>query len=351
MRTQGPLHEGHLAEAVRRGLIHDDQREAILAMVRSESIGAGGNVPDLRWTVVVQGIAAVLTAVVPGIALLSRMDEESSVVLLLLSITAAVLFGALGRVVRARGWGRVAASIFTAAIAPYVGGAAMFALKARWRGVLDRQGPSEILSEVADGAIYGTLLATGVLVAIATSWLITRQRPNGPAWSTPAVGIYPLALSARLMFFDGAVSDVGWCALFVTTAIVGLTAAWALRPHMQRGGVDGAAWFELGAFAPLLAILEERVARHPDERGWWFLAALMVATGGVVARRWTYQLVGALGLLGAVLVGLRRETINTRTGVILALSVLLAVAAHWMRRFEARRARQEAPTAPMTYWE
>lgn len=355
MRAQGPLHEGHLAEAVRRGLITDDQREAILAMARSESIDAAVNVADLRWTVVVQGVAASLVAVLPGVAILAEAPEESPVVLLLASLLAVMVFGAFGWIARERGWGRAPASMLSAAMAPYAGGVAMFALDAAWRSVLGRGRADQMLSGALTSRqvdlTYAALFATGALVAVGAAWVIARGRPNGPVWAVPAVALTPLAMSLWIVVDTSAESERGLCVTLAAVALAGVSAAWALRARLQRGGVDGASWFELGVFAPLLVLLVGRVANHTGEMTAWLAAASIVAVGGVRTRRWTYQLVGALGLFATVLVGLRHEAVAMRAGAVVALAAVLAAAAHSMRRTEAERALREAPRAALTYWE
>jgi hypothetical protein len=355
MRAQGPLHEGHLAEAVRRGLITDDQREAILAMARSESIDAAVNVADLRWTVVVQGVAASLVAVLPGIAILAEASDENPVVLMLASLFAVMVFGAFGWIARERGWGRVPAAIFTAAMAPYAGGVAMFALDAGWRSVLGRGRADQMLSGALTSRdvdlTWAALLATGALVAVGASWVIARGRANGPVWAVPAVALTPLAIALCIVFDTGSESERGICVTLLAVALAGVSAAWALRARLQRGGVDGASWFELGVFAPLLAVLVGRMTNHTGEMAAWIAAASIVAVGGVRTRRWTYQLMGALGLFATMLVGFRHESVAMRAGVVVALATVLAAAAHSMRRTEAERALREPPRAAMTYWE
>ena len=65
MRMNTLLHERHLLEAVRQGVISQTQAEALLNLARTEAGGAG-RVPDTGWLGLAQ--AAVAAAVVGGVA-------------------------------------------------------------------------------------------------------------------------------------------------------------------------------------------------------------------------------------------------------------------------------------------
>lgn len=356
MRGRGPLHEGHLAEAVRRGIITDDQREALVAMARSESIDANVSVPDLRWTVVVQGIAAALAVLVPGATLLAQIGDVSEPILLASSAFCALLFGGLAWLARDRGWGRVPASIFSAAIAPYAGGLAMFALDLVGPGVLGPGRVDAMLSGQLTSATYvGTLarlFIAGAGVAIATSTHVARARRNGPVCSVAAACLTPIAYAVMwLVTGDAQITETMKNSALAAAIVVGITLAWRLRAKLRQGGVDGASWFELGVFAPAGIVLFVRLWDHAADAGTWLALSAAVAVGGVRARRWTYQLVGALALLTTTLVGLRHDPLVTRGGALVAVCAVLAIAAHEIRRSEARRAGREAPTETLTFWE
>lgn len=356
MRARGPIHEGHLAEAVRRGLITDDQREAIVAMARSESIDSNVSAPDLRWTVVVQGIAAALAVLVPGVTLLAQVGDVSEPILLAASAFGALLFGGLGWLARDRGWGRVPASIFTAAIAPYAGGLAMFALDLAGPGAL---GPSRL-----DGMLSGQLTTAefmralarlfiaGAGVAMASATWVSRARRNGPACAVAAACITPIAYSVMwLLAGDAEITEAMKNAALASAILVGITLSWRLRARLRQGGVDGASWFELGLFAPAGVVLIERFSNDAHEVGPWLALSAAVAVAGVRARRWTYQLVGALAMLTTTLVGLRHEALAARGGALVAVCAVLAIAAQSIRRSEVARAVHEAPTQTLTLWE
>ena len=65
MRINTLLHERHLLQAVQRGVITQEQAEALLALARSEAGGAG-RMPDTGWLAIVQ--ACVAAAVVGAVA-------------------------------------------------------------------------------------------------------------------------------------------------------------------------------------------------------------------------------------------------------------------------------------------
>lgn len=356
MRGQAPLHEGHLAEAVRRGVITDAQREALLALARSEANPIAGHIPDLRWTVVVQGIAAALAVIVPGVVLLAQIPQLSEPVQIAASLFAALLFGALGWVARERGWGRVPASIFSAAVAPYLGGVAMFSVDLAWRGALGPQSfDSTVTGELTTAqrdTTFAVLLIVGAVAAMVSTALLTRARPNGPAWSVASVCLTPLTMGVVVAVAPRAQSsDVMLYVILAASALVGVALSSWQRARLQRGGIDGAAWFELGLFGPTGILMIARLWRHSDELAPWLIVAAVVAVAGALTRRWTYQLVGALGLVTATLAGLHEQTFAVRSGAVVAVAVALAFAAQSMRRREAERAMREPAREPLSYWE
>lgn len=356
MRARGPIHEGHLAEAVRRGIITDDQREALVAMARSASIDSNVSAPDLRWTVVVQGIAAALVVLVPGATLLAQIGEVSEPILLAASAFGALLFGGLAWIARDHGWGRVPASIFSAAIAPYAGGLAMFALDLAGPGVL---GPSRVdgmlsgqLTTAAFMRTLAGLFIAGAGVSIASATYVARARRNGPVCAVAAACITPIAYAAMwLLAGDAEITEAMKNTALASAILVGIALSWRLRAGLRQGGVDGASWFDLGLFAPAGIVLIARFSSDAHEVGPWLALSAAVAVAGVRARRWTYQLVGALAMLTATLVGLRHGTLVTRGGALVAVCAVLAVAAHSIRRREAARAIHEAPSETLTFWE
>jgi hypothetical protein len=356
MRANGPLHEGHLAEAVRRGVLTHDQMEAVLALARSGANPGDVNVPDLRWTAVVQGIAAAVAVLVPGFMLLAQMSALSEPLLLALSALAALSFGGLGWLARDRGWGRVPASILTAGVVPYVGAITMFAVDFAWRGVLGVAGRDRDLAGAytlaqANRTSATLFLAASLTVAVFTA-LLTRARRNGPAWSAPGACVSVAVLSALVFAMPEDAAPRGITLVAQTVAIAVITATGARwRPWLQRGGVDGAAWFELGVFAPLLLVAH--VSLHNDSQQLlpWLVASIAVGVAGVLLRRWTYQLAGALGALAATAVGLRHDPVATRGASLVALSVVIALVAQWQRHREASAALHEPPREALSYWE
>ncbi len=330
--------------------------EAVLALARSGANPGDINVPDLRWTAVVQGIAAAVAVLVPGFTLLATMRDLSEPVLLALSALAALSSGGLGWLARDRGWGRVPASILTAGVVPYAGAIAMFVLDLAWRGVLGVGGRDRDLAGAytlaQSNRTSATLfLAASLTVAVVTA-LLTRARRNGPAWSAPGACVSVAVLAALVVAMpEGNAADRLWpfALTLVLAAITATVSLW--RPRLQRGGVDGASWFELGLFAPLLLVAQ--VSLHNDSARLlqWLGASIAVGAVGVALRRWTYQLTGALAALATTFMGLRQEPITTRGGAFVAVAVVIALVAQWQRHREATAALHEPPREALSYWE
>ncbi len=352
MRAQGPLHEGHLAEAVRRGVLTVDQLEAVLAIARTGASPEAAHLPDLRWTNVVLGIAASVAVLVPGVTILARSHDLGAGGVLEACTAALACCALFGWLARSRGWGRVPAGILLGAIAPYAGGLLMYLLDQRWHQVLTTgylyDGYAWRVSYTERQQVFGLLYALGASVCVAVGGALWALRRNGPALM--AAGFCAAFLPMCAVQAAWGVNEMRPQTATALVASTVLLAAVTLRKTwMRRDGVDGAAWFELGVFGAAGVVA---LVRAVDAHEWplWSLAALATGALGLRMRRWTFQLSGALGLLGFTGLGLHRESMAVIGGALVVASVMIAAAAVWHRRRESARAGTEVAREPLTLW-
>jgi hypothetical protein len=353
MRAQRPVSDAHLAEAVRRGVITTDQMEALLALARSEA-APGGALPDLRWTAVVSALAATVAVLVPGLTML--MDGRAHDELGLAGGCAAALVACAfaGRIVRARGWGRAPAAILAAGIAPYAGGVAMFLTRLALGpiGTVMRIGRGYDRSEVTviearDFRSVALALVAATLVATGSAAVLWRVRRVGPALAVAGFFVPFVAMAAAQTVYP--IEDMTpFRMVVVATALTSLAAA-AMRPSWgRRDGVDGTAWWELGAFASVAVSGTAGFAHGLGGLAVWVPAALTVGALGLWTRRWTYQLAGVLGALWFLGLGLWSEPMVVRAAALVGVSVLIAGATQWHRRRDSRGVPE---SAALSYWE
>lgn len=353
MRAHRPLSDAHLAEAVRRGVISTEQMETLLALARSDAAPAGAHLPDLRWTSVVLGLAAAITALVPGLALLSRVPEYPVLTMAAACAAAGFLCVVWGRGARALGLGRATAAILTAGAAPYAGGAGMFLVDDLWRralGPLAQRRIEDLTDPVGFLQVQSALLFVGT--AITTLVAIACWRTWRSATVLSAAGFcLPFAAMTAARVVDPAAPMTPMRLVVIATALASL-AVIAARPSWgRRDGVDGASWWELGAFAAAALSATAGFDEGLGGAAAWVPIALAVAALGLARRRWTYQLAGALGVLLFLARGLRHEATPVQAGALVAVAMAAAAATQWQRRRESRLGLAEGARAEMSYWE
>jgi hypothetical protein len=331
MRAQRPVSEAHLADGVRRGVITAEQMESLLAIARRDASSGDAHLPDLRWTAVVSALAATVAVVAPGFALLIEGRAHDELGLTGACIAALAACALLGRVVRARGWGRAPAAILTAGVAPYAGGVAMYLAALAYPGM-------------AQQTLAATLVATLVGIAL---W---RARRVGPALAVSGFCL-PFAIMAAAHTLWPVDSMTPFRATVVATSMLSLAAAARLTSWGRRAGVDGTSWWELGTFAAATISVTAGFSRGLGGVELWAPAALVVGALGLWFRRWTYQLSGALGLFWFLGLGLLHESAPLRAGALVGACVLIAAATQWHRRREAHRVIDRDPGADLRAWE
>lgn len=329
MRANQLVHERHLLEAVRRGVIDHGQAEAVLAIARSEPGGAA-RVPDLAWLGYAQG--AVLAIASAGIVVantdhpwrLSPGDE------LLRAGAAAAGLLALGLGLRRFRWAEVPASVALA-------GAAMQLLSV---------GHALRRSEF-EGGERGMALGFGlVLVAGLALWRWLR--------AGPALGLACLAGSALLL---SVLRQQGFPPREIEPTVFfasgALLLAVAVPTNAGRAGarVDGAFWGHASGALLLMVCGAVVIDRSPGAAVGFVALALFVGWLGFALRRRVLLAAAAFSLLTAPAFGLSEAHAgDAAVGAALLLSAAAVGAlSHVVRRATLARA-ADAPPDERSIW-
>lgn len=265
MRANSLLHERHLLEAIRRGVITHGQAEALLAIARTEPGGAG-RLPDVGWLGLAQGavvLGAAFAACVANMDHAWRTPPE-------LEVGRALLVGgglfAAGFALRRYRWAEVPAAVALGAAAMQLVGVGHGALRSRF--------------EYGDnnGMLLGFALMTAAGLAI---W---RGLRAGPALAATAAGVVGLSLAATRELSGWRSFERESAAFFA--AGVALLAWSALQDRAQeRAPVDGAFWTHAAGSVSLLCA----GAIFIDREAWGFFPFLALALGvgwlGMALRR------------------------------------------------------------------
>jgi hypothetical protein len=275
MRMNTLLHERHLLEAVRQGVISQTQAEALLNLARTEAGGAG-RVPDTGWLGLAQ--AAVAAAVVGGVAVatLDHPYRTPAGLELLAALTAGALF--LGAGLALRRW-RVA----EAPAAMLLGGA-----------VLQLLGVGHALARLSHpGAFSSGNVVWGFGLVFVAGLAMWRSLRVGPALGAAGLAVVAFAMeSAREFFgFHGHHREI----VAFTVAGAALTAAsvWMDRAK-NRPPVDGGFWLSLGGAFSLCLGGVQLIDREPVMVVPAMLLALFL--GHLALRRRRRVLLGLVGM-------------------------------------------------------
>jgi hypothetical protein len=275
MRMNTLLHERHLLEAVRQGVISQAQAESLLNLARTEAGGAG-RVPDTSWLGLAQ--AAVAFAVVTGvcIATVDHPYRTPAGLELLAALTAGAMF--LGAGLALRRW-RVA----EAPAAVLLGGA-----------VLQLLGVGHALARLSHPYDSpSSNVEWGFVPVFFAGLAMWRWMRVGPALA--AVGLAVVALAMELSREPLGLYGYRREALAFGLAGVTLTAAslWMDRPK-NRPPVDGGFWLSLGG-ALCLAI---GGAEHVDREAEMFVPCFLLALflGHLALKRRRRVLLGLVGI-------------------------------------------------------
>ncbi|MFO0624801.1 MAG: hypothetical protein U0325_04230 [Polyangiales bacterium] len=269
------LHERHLLEAVRQGVISQSQAEALLNLARTEAGGAG-RLADTSWLGLAQ--AAVAAVVVGGVcvATVDHPWRTPAGLELAQSLGAAALF--LGAGLALRRW-RVA----EAPAAVLLGGAVLQLLGVG-HGVARLFQPFAYPSQNVEWGFIP------VFVAGLAMWRALRV---GPALAAVGMAVVAFSMEAArgLLGFHGHQREIVAFGL----AGVTLTAAslWMDRAK-NRSPVDGGFWLSLGGALCLALSGAETVDREPVMAVPALLVALLV--GHLALQRRRRVLLGLVGM-------------------------------------------------------
>lgn len=235
MRMNTLLHERHLLEAVRRGVISQSQAEALLGLARTEE-GGDAKLPDTSWLGLVQAAVALFVTVGVSVANVDHpyrtpAGEEGA-----RSLLAAVVFFAAGYALR-----KVRSAEAPAAV--LLAGAALQTL-----GLVHA-----VARFSSPYASSNRLMWFGFAALVVVGGVMWRAMRVGPALGVVGLGVAGIAieLSRTWLHFHGHRRDV--IAFALTGAVLtGITVA---LDHARRPApVDGGFWTSLaGAFALTIA--------------------------------------------------------------------------------------------------
>lgn len=256
MRINTLLHERHLLQAVQRGVITQEQAEALLALARSEAGGAA-RMPDTAWLAIVQ--ACVAAAVVGAVAVGNtehtwRVTGTEEVVR---GLGAMGLFLGLGLALR-----RVRAAEAPASV--LLAGAVMQLL-----GV--GHGWARM------GALYGDTgrgIGLGFALVSVAGFALWRWLRVGPALGVSALGALGVCVEGAREVF-GLHGDLRLGMVVGLAALVLLALSVAMDRAAKRPAVDGAFWLSLTAGVSLLFAGAVVIDRAPG----MFFSALGLALG------------------------------------------------------------------------
>ncbi len=275
MRMNTLLHERHLLEAVRQGVISQTQAEALLNLARTEAGGAG-RVPDTSWLGLAQ---AAMSAVVVGgvcVAIVGHPYRTPAGLELTAALSAGGLF--LGAGLALRRW-RVA----EAPAAVLLGGAVLQLLGVG-HGVARLLHPDVAPSHNVEWGFAPVFLA-GLAM-----W---RGMRVGPALAAAGLAVVAFSLEGA----RSALGFYGYQREIVAFALAGITltaaSLWMDRAK-NRPPVDGAFWLSLGGAMSLAIGGAELVDREPGMALPAAIVALLV--GGLALKRRRRVLLGMVGV-------------------------------------------------------
>ncbi len=256
MRINTLLHERHLLQAVQRGLITQEQAEALLVLARSEA-GGGARMPDTGWLALAQAAVAAVVVVAVAIANTEHTWRTSGAEEIVRGLGAMVVFLGLGLGLRRVRVAEAPASVLLAGA-----GLQLLGVGHGWGrlGVLD--------SYASRGIGWGFVLVLGAGLAM---W---RWMRVGPALAVASFGALGVCVEVCKEVFGlrgdlrlGAVVGLSALALLALSALIDRASA--------RPPVDGAFWISLTAGAALSLAGAIVIDREPVV----FFPALLVALG------------------------------------------------------------------------
>lgn len=327
MRGNPIVHERHLSEAVRRGVIDPTQAEALLAIARIE-VGGAARLPDLAWLGYLQGA---LVAAVAFAACLARVEDPGTPVPIerfARSLIAMLVLFALGFGLRRRRWAEVPAAVA-------LGGATLQAL---------------VLGEVLGNDRLENGAFAGPGLALLVGLVVWRWLRAGPALAVACFGGLGLLLGTIGAQREFDTHEVR------LTCFLALGLAWLVWSgmrdlHPPKTPVDGEFWTHAAGALALTAAGALAVHRNPGAALVFVPLALLVGYVGLVLRR--RVLLAAAG--GAILAGPTFAVATARGsdlavgGALVASGVIVGALSHRARRALADRA-EAAPPDDRSIW-
>lgn len=338
MRTTVHLQERHLAEAVRRKVITEEQLEGILGVARSMS-PAESAAPDLRWVTVVHGAAALVAVGIPAAYLLDKMTRLTGLELFAASALAAAGSWFVGLVLRRAGIGRVPASIFTAAAAAFTWGIGA----AAW--IVARHGMNTTLSALAgDWHVYDHTRLCAYLAGSAAA--LVAALAIGGIQRVPAAAAVGAMAAVHLAMGSGellATMDHGYfssreASPWLLAIGVAMLAVGRLMDRRFRGRADAAFWVHLFGLMPLGLGAAMRIDRAAVEGLLWIPVAALVGALGIKWDRRVYLLASAAALLifPAFALGEANAGDTAVVGAFVVSVLSIGIAASWLRGYYTR---------------
>jgi hypothetical protein len=333
VRIQYHLQERHLAEAVRRKVITDSQREALLALARSMAAAEGGAAPDLGWIDLVQGTVAAAAAGVFAIWLLDNLYRLSPVALLAYSLAATACLWGLGFAIRRTGQGRIAAAVLTTgAIAfSWAVGAGVCTLAMAYAGgisdiryVRGFNGVPMLVHAAGDLAVLCVALVVGL-------WCRLASAAAPAAIAAACLGYVAVAFLSDVTAAASRIEESSWFLVSVAVGMLGAARVWDRR---YRGRLDPAFWLH----ATGLVLLEQAAATgiHASPRAVfaWTVIAVAIAWLGLRWDRRIYPIAAGAALIwfATSAAGRAGWRDSAGIGVLFASCLLVLVAAAWLRR-------------------
>lgn len=313
MRMNTLLHERHLLEAVRRGVITQSQAESLLNLARTEE-GGDATIPDTSWLGLVQ---AALAGIVVSAVAISNVEspyrtppgEE-----LARGVLGFVVFFGLGLWLRRVRSAEAPAAVLLAG------------------GVLQLLGVGHALARW-DGPYYSSrAMGPGFVLILIAGALMWRLMRVGPALAVASFGLVGVAeeLTRHGLRISGYHREF---TSFTLAGVLLLGVSLLLDRAPRRGEVDGAFWTSLAAAMSLSIGMASFVDREP--MGFFPAMALALVIGYQALLRRRRVLLAASGLAMVLLPPFAASEArlgDVAVAVSLGISaVAVGVAAHFAR--------------------
>lgn len=347
-----PLHESHLLEAVRRKILSSDQMEQVLALARSSP--AGGDVADVRWATVVQGLIAGAAVMGSGIGILIDTGDHGADLGTAVGCAAGLgTFLALGHVLDRYSWGRVPGSILRAGAAVWSFGVMVGLLSLVMP--LHRYSPGTYNDDYYRGfETFRAQLNSAYAIASGASALFAlglwRARRCGPALGVAGAHVMMAVAMLATAPFSRTYYSSDAQAVVVLLAGGAVFAVAFVLDRLTRGPVDGTFWLYPAAMFPMGIAGMMRIDRHEGEVLVWLPLALALGAAAYANGRRFPLLFSAMAAM--IFPAFAMAEAHASSGLVLATLIAsagaVAVAVQLVRARDLRRV--AAPTEAPSIW-